>query len=71
MFDKLKIFKKRKIEEIEENEVTIFRDMVDIKFRMKILLFLIGILIVFIVITSLVNMYLLSTLAELIGKIYY
>lgn len=69
MFDKLKIFKKREIEETEENEITLFRDMVYIKFRMRILLFLIGLLIIFTIITSFVNIYLLSRMAELIGSI--
>ncbi|KKN09387.1 hypothetical protein LCGC14_1047180 [marine sediment metagenome] len=67
MLDKLKIFKRRKIEDIEENEITIFRDMVTIKFRMRILLFLMGLLITFIVITSFVNMYLMNKLVEIIG----
>jgi len=67
MLDKLKIFKRRKIEDIEENEITIFRDMVTIKFRMRILLFLMGLLITFIIITSFVNMYLMNKLVEIIG----
>lgn len=67
MLDRLKIFRKRKIEDIEENEVTIFQDMVEIKFKMKILLFLIGVLILFVIITSFVNIFLMNRLVEIIG----
>lgn len=65
----LKLFKKQKIENVEENELTIFTDMIEIKFKMKILLFLTGILTIFIIITTIVNVYLTNKLIEIFGKL--
>ena len=65
MFNKLKIFKKQKIENIEKNELTIFTDMIEIKFKIKILLFLTGVLSIFVIITTIINIYLTNRLVEI------
>ena len=67
MFSKLKIFKKQKIENIEENELTIFTDILEIKFKMKILLFLTGLLAIFVIITTIINIYITNSLIKIFG----
>ena len=66
---KLKLFKMQKIGNIEESELTIFNDMIEIKFKIKILLFLTGILTIFVIITTIVNIYLTNRLIEIFGKL--